>query len=364
MAIRADGILDSKHRQAAWLIILLGIGLAIAVSPYASGLLGAPILYSITAPVHRWLARRMPAWLAATLVIVLTILLVVIPAIWLVSVLVNQAQHAMGGLANSPLLDRLRDLQFGPIDLGTQLVEAGRQLLRWVGTNAFGLVGTAARLFLNLTFAFFGLYFLLLRPQAAWRGIRPWIPFSDESAEMLRDRFHAVTTSTVIGTGLTAIIQGALIAGAFQVLDIGNALFWGTVTAVFAVLPVVGSGLIWGPAAISLFLQGRVGPAVAMLVWGAVVVGSVDNVIRPVVYNRYAKIHPMVTLVGAIVGVGFFGIAGLLLGPLAITYFFELLRLYRAESGEKAGITTEFDTFAVLPPAVAQPPHGDAGEQQ
>lgn len=360
MDTNQTGILDNKHRQAAWAIILLGAALLVALTPFASGLLGAPILYSITVPIHRWMARRIPAWMAAVLVILLTITLVVIPSIWLVGQLVNQAQQAIAGLTNSPLLERLTGLHFGPIDVGSQLVEAGRQLLRWLGTNAIGLVGTAARLFLNLTFAFFGLYFLLLHPEGAWRGVRPWIPFSDESAELLRQRFHAVTTSTVIGTGLTAIIQGALLAVAFQVLGLGNALFWGTVTAIFAVLPVVGSGLVWGPAAISLIISNNYAAAAGMIGWGAIVVGSVDNVIRPLVYNRYAKIHPMITLVGAIVGVGYFGIAGLLLGPLAISYFFELLRLYRAEYGTQVGLSGD---FAVIP-APSEPPDGNPGEDE
>jgi predicted PurR-regulated permease PerM len=137
----------------------------------------------------------------------------------------------------------------------------------------------------------------------------------------------------VIGTGVTALLQGTLVAIAFAVSGLGNAVFWGVVTAVFAVLPVVGSGLVWGPAAIVLFTRGDTGWALAMVVWGGALVGSVDNLIRPIVYNRYARIHPMVTLVGAVAGVSYMGLLGLLLGPLAISYFFELIRLYNAEYG-------------------------------
>src|SRR5690606_23024931 len=102
-----------------------------------------------------------------------------------------------------------------------------------------GLVGTAARIVLNLTLSFFGLYYLLVYPVASWRGVRPFIPFSDASADLLRERFHAVTTSTVIGTGVTALLQGLLVAAGFAVTGLGNAVFWGVVTAVFAILPVV-----------------------------------------------------------------------------------------------------------------------------
>ena len=327
------GVLDSKQRFASWIVILLGVLLVVALWPYASGLLGAPVLYSITAPLHRWLSRRLPRGLAAILVILLLVALVAGPGTWLVTILVGQAQAAAQQIAGSPLLDRLTGLTIGPIDVGAQLVEAGKGLVGWLGQSAIGLVGTATRFVLNLTLSFFGLYFLLVSPEAAWKGVRPFIPFSDPSAELLRERFHAVTTSTVIGTGVTALLQGTLVAIAFAVTGLGNAVFWGVVTAVFAVLPVVGSGLVWGPAAIVLFTRGDTGWALAMVVWGGAVVGSVDNLIRPIVYNRYARIHPMVTLVGAVAGVSYMGLLGLLLGPLAISYFFELIRLYNAEYG-------------------------------
>jgi predicted PurR-regulated permease PerM len=110
-----------------------------------------------------------------------------------------------------------------------------------------------------------------------------------------------------------------------------NALFWGVVTAVFAVLPVVGSGLIWGPGSITLALQGRYVAAAGLALIGIVVVGNVDVVIRPAVFRRFAQIHPLVTLVGAIGGVGYFGLLGILIGPLAVSYFFELIRMYREE---------------------------------
>jgi predicted PurR-regulated permease PerM len=89
--------------------------------------------------------------------------------------------------------------------------------------------------------------------------------------------------------------------------------------------------LIWLPGAIVLFTDDRVGPAIGLLVFGFVVISNVDNVIRPWVSNRYAQIHPMITLVGAIAGVSHLGILGLLIGPLALSYFFELVRMYRRE---------------------------------
>jgi len=93
----------------------------------------------------------------------------------------------------------------------------------------------------------------------------------------------------------------------------------------------VGSGLVWGPGVLALVAGGRWGAAFGLALWGLFAVGSVDYIIRPVVFRRWAQIHPIVTLVGALAGVPYFGILGLLIGPLALSYFFELIRMYREE---------------------------------
>jgi predicted PurR-regulated permease PerM len=110
---------------------------------------------------------------------------------------------------------------------------------------------------------------------------------------------------------------------------------------IVAILPVVGSGLIWGPAAAALAVDGRYGAAIGLAAWGILAVGNVDNVIRPYVFRRWARIHPFITVIGAFAGINWFGLLGLLIGPLAISYFFELIRMYRDEylqEDEAAGV--------------------------
>jgi len=140
-----------------------------------------------------------------------------------------------------------------------------------------------------------------------------------------------VTVSTVIGTGVTAAIQGAVLGLTFWGVGLPNGLFWGAVTMVFAILPVVGSGLVWIPAGIVLIMQGRAVTGVLLIAWGVLVAQIVDNLARPLIYRRFSAIHPLITLIGAIGGVNYFGLLGLLIGPLALSYFFELIRMYREE---------------------------------
>ena len=324
--------LDTKRDRAAFLIFMLGLGLAYTLWPFSTGLIGAPVLYIMFAPIYRALVRnRVKPGLAAALVILLGILLILGPGLSFLGVVANEAQDMAGGVIRSPLLTRLRELRIGPYDVGAQIESFGSSLVSWVGSSAVGLIGTATRLGIQLTIAFFGLYYLLQAPDSAWRQVRPFIPFSGRNAEILRERFRDVTISTLIGTGLTASIQGLLVGVGFWVTGIPNALFWGVVTVIVAILPVVGSALVWGPGVAHLALEGRYGWAIALALWGVVLVGNIDNVIRPMVFRRWAQIHPFITIIGAFAGIQYFGLLGLLIGPLAISYFFELIQMYRQE---------------------------------
>jgi predicted PurR-regulated permease PerM len=324
--------LDTTRQRAALLIFVLGLGLAYALWPFSTGLMGVLVLYVLFAPVHRGLvARGLGTKLAAAVVVVFALVLVVGPGISFIGLVANEAQSMTSGVLGSPLLARLRLLRVGPYDIGAQIEALGTQLVSWAGSGALSAVGTATRLGIQLTIAFFGLFSLLVAPAGAWSSIRPFIPFSSENAEILRVRFRDVTFATLVGTGLTASVQGLLVGLAFWAAGLSNALFWGVVTIIMAILPVVGSGLIWGPGAVSLALAGRYGAAIGVAIWGVVVVGNVDNLIRPFVYRRWARIHPFITVIGAFAGISWFGLLGLLIGPLAISYFFELIRMYRDE---------------------------------
>jgi predicted PurR-regulated permease PerM len=325
-------IIDTGRQRASLLILTLGLGLLIALVPYATGLIGGLVLFVIFRPVHGWLVgRRFPVRTSAMLMVLLAVVVIAVPALTFAGLLVDQAQSIASGVIRGPLLAKLAQLRIGDVLVGPRLAGLGERIIAWLGASAFGLLGHATRIGLNLTIALFILFYLLLRPKEIWEAVKPYIPFSPASADLLRDRFRDVTISTVIGTGLIAVIQGTFVGLGFWATGLANALFWGVVTVIFAVLPVVGSGLIWGPGALTLLLDGRYGAALGLVLIGVVLVGNVDVVVRPAIFRRFAQVHPLVTLVGAIAGVGYFGLLGILIGPLAVSYFFELIRMYREE---------------------------------
>ncbi|WP_420128913.1 AI-2E family transporter [Longimicrobium sp.] len=319
---------ETRRQRAGLLVALLGIAIALALVPFVTGLLGIVVLYVICAPAHRRLSRVIPPRLSAFLVLTVALVLVLLPLGVMVGVIVAEAPEAIAVLrANA---DRFSTLRVGGIDVGPQLAAAGGTAAAWVSEQALGFFGSAARSLLSLVIAFFGLYYLLLYPGVVWKSVRDFVPFSDPNADMLRARFFSVTQATLVGTALTALLQGTMVGVAFWALGLPGPAFWAVITGLVSVLPMLGSALVWIPGMVVLGMDGRWGAMVILGIVG-VAAGSTDNIVRMVVFKKVSNIHPLATLVGAFAGLKLFGLLGVLLGPLAIAYFFELLKMYREE---------------------------------
>ncbi len=326
-------LLDSQRHRAGALILLLGVGIALAVTEFMAGLFGVAVLYVMSRPVHRRLSTLMPASVSASLVLTGTVLLILLPLAAIIALVVEQAPTTIRSVQDSSMLQRLATMRIGAFDVGAQVVKAGDTILAWVSAQAFGVFGSAARGILNLVIALFGQYYMLLAAEDLWPQFRGYLPFSAGSAETLRRQFYSVSEATLLGIILTALAQGTIVGVGFWVVGLPSPLFWGVITGLASVVPVVGSALVWVPGVLVLLASGQVGAAIGLGVVCGVLASNVDNVIRPAVYKRISNIHPMVTLIGAFAGLKIFGLLGILLGPLLISYFFELLRIYHMEYG-------------------------------
>lgn len=343
-------LLDSSRARAALLTTLLGVAILWALLPFMGGILGALVLYVLGKPLYQNLARSIsPAW-AATVVIVLFSLIILVPGGVLVGMLIEQAPEAFRSIREGPLFTRLQTLRIGPFDVGAQLARASGTIISWVSGQALGLFGSMTKAVLNLVIALFGLYYLLQHADAVWTRVRGFLPFSTDSANALRDRFFSVTQATIAGTLAIAIGQGFLVGLGFAIAGLPSPVVWGTVTAFCSILPLFGSALVWIPGAVTLAVQGRYA-GVAVLVVAGVVASNVDNVIRPIIFKRVSDVHPLTTLIGAFAALPIFGLIGVLLGPLAIEYFFDLVRIYEAEYGDGRPPAPDAESPPVPPPA-------------
>jgi len=328
--------LQTPRDRAAALILALAVAIALALTPFLSGLLGAAVLYVIFVNPYRWLARLTKPGVSASVVLVVALAIIALPVTWLIGIVIDQAPDALRRVQESNAFARIAQLRVGTYQVGAEIAKASGTLVSWLSSQLISFAGGAASAALNIVIAFFGLYYLLRSGPQMWAAARSYIPFSAPTADALADRFFGVTRATLLGTALVSVSQGTVIGVGFAIVDLPNPLFWAVVTAFASVLPVLGSGLVWLPAVFILLAQGRYGAAILLVVIGAGIASNIDNIIRPVIYKKVSNIHPMITLVGAFAGVRYFGLVGILLGPLAIAYLFELLGFYRAEYGSPA----------------------------
>jgi len=326
-------LLRTPRDRALVLILILAGAITLAALPVFSGLLGAGVLYVIFVRPYTTLAGRVGSAFASTLTVIGAVVVVALPLASLVALVVHEAPDALRSIQSESLVERARDFRIGPFAVGLELMKAGESIASWLPAQFLRFASNTASAALNVVIALFGLYFMLRSDGRAWRAVRGYVPFSAGTTDELISRFFAMTEAVLVGWLFVAITQGAVVTTGFALAGLPDPMFWGAVTALSSVIPIVGSGLVWAPTTVILLIQARYAGALIILVTG-LIAGTVDNVIRLFVYRRVSNIHPMITLVGVFVGLRFFGVLGLLVGPLAIAYLFELIRFYRRDYGD------------------------------
>jgi predicted PurR-regulated permease PerM len=177
----------------------------------------------------------------------------------------------------------------------------------------------------------FVLFFLLQQSREFEEGIENFLPISKENVHLLKKEAHNMIISNAVGIPLIMIGQGITAGLAYWILDAGDPVIWGLMTGFCGLVPVVGSGGVWVPLAINLAMGGHIWQGIVLIIYGCLVVSSVDNLVRIVLLKKKANVHPLITLFGVIVGMNLFGFWGIIFGPLILSGFFLLLRIYKKE---------------------------------
>jgi predicted PurR-regulated permease PerM len=358
---RSETEAEGEHKLRQFLL-WAGLVTLVALLPFMSGLIGALMLFVITRRPHAALSRLVPARVSAAIIAVATGVVLLIPGAWLLSNVVSAAADGLRALQSSEVLDRLTNVRIGPLDLGRDFVGVSSTVLTWLSSRAFAFFGSITLTTLNLVIALFGLFYLLIDGARLWRRLTRLVPVSERVAGALGARFVSVTEALLLGTVLTAALQGSLVGGGFAIVGLQPAVLWGLITAVVSVLPIMGSALVWLPGIVVLVAQHRIGAAIFIAIVGGGLASNLDNLVRILLFRRISGIHPMITLVGAFAGVRIFGMVGVLIGPLLLSYFFELARIdeVRASALTPAAVSAG-DTGAVR--TTGGPRHGGNGHE-
>jgi predicted PurR-regulated permease PerM len=155
-----------------------------------------------------------------------------------------------------------------------------------------------------------------------------YLPFDTMQSQQFGLELKNITFSNIIGQGLIGLSQGIIVALGFLIFGIPDPLFWGIVSIFVCFLPVVGAPIIFVPAAIIELSSGNHVAGYGMLIWGGVLVTLVDNFLRQFISKKIADTHPLITIIGVIIGIPLFGLIGLVIGPFLISFFFLLIKMY------------------------------------
>jgi predicted PurR-regulated permease PerM len=190
------------------------------------------------------------------------------------------------------------------------------------------ILGGAASVFLGIIIMYFLLYFMFIRHEQFEAGLLHYSPFSEQNSLKFATELKNTTYSNVLGQGFIALVQGGLVTVGFMMFGLKDGVFWGVIATFLSFLPVVGAPLVFVPAAIIELADGDRFAGIGLLLWGFLLIIHIDNVLRFLIAKKVANTHPIITVIGVVIGIPVFGIMGLVFGPLLLSYFVLTIRIY------------------------------------
>lgn len=331
--------------SALGILILVAAGLVIA--PYITPIVLAIVVVTFTYPSYVRVRTRLNgrASLAAVLMLLIVTFTVIIPMTIIAWMLVQQAASLFEVLKTTDITamvaswrvgERLMFIKrfypaFDPaaIHPGQWVMTIVRGIPGWVATNGSMIFASAANMVISFFLMLLAMFYFYVDGARLSREIVYLSPLPDEYDHEIFARFRGVIDATFRGQILTALAQGAVTGIGLAIAGVPAALFWGTIAALFALIPMVGAATIWVPAAIYLFLKGSIGWGIFLALWGALLVSLVDNVIRPWAMKEGLNLPAIVLIFAILGGMQAFGFVGLVLGPLVFALLVTFGGMYK-----------------------------------
>lgn len=341
----------NRQKSELYFLLILLAGIFVLAffifRPFLYALILAMVFATVFGPIHKKMLNiaNHSRGLAALLTTVLVLVVVVVP-ITFVSIQIFQESSQLysfltqnGGAIDffRGVGDAVRGLERFlpvPIEFSVDFNQYAKQGLTWLLSHLGSLFANVAKIIVGIFVFLVALYYLFKDGQKLKRAVITFSPLQDIHDETIFNKLGLAVNSVIKGSLAVALIQGILTAVGFYIFGVPNAVLWGSVAAIAALIPGVGTALVLVPAIIFLYFSGETLSAIGLLLWGLVAVGLVDNFLGPKLAERGMRIHPFLILLSILGGIGFFGPLGFLLGPLVLSLLFALLEIYLTISKE------------------------------
>jgi predicted PurR-regulated permease PerM len=233
------------------------------------------------------------------------------------------------------------------LDLQAYLLERLENISGAIAGRTLGLLGGVVGAIFQMFFTVFTMYYLFRDGNRIFNGMLEVVPLNAAETRQIFDRTREVIHASVYGVIVIAMIQGTLGGLAFAALGLPSAVVWGVAMFFLSMVPMVGSSVIWVPTAIYLAMSGHWGKALALALWGALVIGTVDNFLRPKLVGERAGLHELLIFFSVLGGIQIWGPLGLVLGPVIIAVTLALFDIFKrlglspaAERSESSGVVS------------------------
>jgi predicted PurR-regulated permease PerM len=327
---------QSKIRQNAYLLLLVVFGLFIAsqLLGFLSGFLGALTLYFFLRKPQAYLERSYKfTKLKSTLFLLISsFVLIVIPAGLILGMvtarIADVVSHSEEVLQSINVFITAQEHRFG-FEILTP--ENLKQATAWITTAATSMVGVVASSFATVAVMYFVLYFMLLNRRSLEAWLYEYLPLEDNHIALIGKELNSLVVSNAAGIPATAFVQALLAVICYAILGVDDLLFWFCATAIAAIIPLVGASIAYVPLALMQYTSQHETNAWVILIFGLLILGTVDNLVRLYIQNKWGDAHPLITIFGVIIGVNIFGFMGLVFGPILISLFILLVKIYMRE---------------------------------
>jgi len=229
-----------------------------------------------------------------------------------------------------PIID-LETIDLSQYNLGDRITESLTTTATSLGKQVTEFAKNVALVLFHFFIMIISMFFFFKDSNYIVKSLMHLSPLPTTHNENIVTKFKAISQATLFGIFLTAIIQGILGGIGFTIAGITNPIFWGTLMALFALIPFMGTFVIWGPTALYLIIGEHYAPGIFLLIWGGGVVSTIDNFLRPYFIHGRARTYPLFTFLSIIGGLSAFGLVGLILGPLILTLTFVFIEIYEIE---------------------------------
>jgi predicted PurR-regulated permease PerM len=328
-------------RSRNLLLVLIGVLLWLSirfVRPFLDYFLLAVLLAYLLLPIQKRFEERVRPSLAAAFVVASATVALVLPLVFLVRETATDAVElgqaaSEGNVTLAPAEEEIRTRTGVDVDLA-DLVQSAVSDVQF--DNLMSAFGAITHVLIGLGLTIFLLYYFLRDRDSFLRWLHETTPLSGDVQDRLFSEVDHIMEAVLVGHAFVALVQGLLAGMALFATGIPNAALWTVVMIALSLLPVVGSFLVWGPATVYLVLTGQTIPAVALFLWGAIVVGISDDYLRPIVVDRYAHVNPSVIIIGVLGGIYTIGFMGIFFGPVVIGTLRAALEVFREEIGTGA----------------------------